>query len=281
MDFIDYRKKLGLGFTDKEKSKLFFTNVFNSLNIVLAQRWANIGVDEYITFCQRTGVEINPNNCDTYSSYDRFKEIVTILNNRARNINEFLSYYMFLVNSLNEERFDDWGREAFINVVENALTEAHIPFEVLKDKDGYFIFPKGAEELDDALVSEPLEWLHEYPKTRAEFVQALKDYSNLTDENASDVADKFRKALERFFQEFFGKNGTLENLKKEYGTYMKGKGVPAELSNNLEALLQAYTNFMNGYAKHHSKTNKNLLEYIMYQSGNIIRFIITLNREEE
>ena len=281
MDFIDYRKKLGLGFTDKEKSKLFFTNIFNSLNMVLVQRWANIGVEEYITFCQRTGAEINPYNCDARSFYDRFKEIVTILNNRARNINEFLSYYMFLVNSLNEERFDDWGREAFLNFVEKALNEAHIPFEVLKDKDGYFIFPKGAEELDDALVSEPLEWLNEYPKTRTEFVQALKDYSELNDDNASDVADKFRKALERFFQEFFGKDKSLENLKGEYGTYMKGKGVPAELSNNLETLLQTYTNFMNGYAKHHSKTNKNLLEYIMYQTGNIIRLMITLKEEEK
>ena len=117
-------------------------------------------------------------------------------------------------------------------------------------------------------------------KTRAEFVQALKDYSDLNDDNASDVADKFRKALERFFQEFFGKNGTLENLKKEYGTYMKEKGVPAELSNNLESLLQAYTNFMNGYAKHHSKTNKNLLEYIMYQTGNMIRLLITIKGAE-
>ena len=60
---------------------------------------------------------------------------------------------------------------------------------------------------------------------------------------------------------------------------MKGKGVPTELSNNLETLLQAYTNFMNSYAKHHSKTNKNVLEYIMYQTGNIIRLIITLAKE--
>ena len=172
------------------------------------------------------------------------------------------------------------GTKLLLELIRNYLTSLNISYDVIQDKDGYFIFPKGAEELDDALVSEPLEWLNEYPQTRTEFVQALKEYSNLTDENASDVADKFRKALERFFQEFFSKNGTLENLKKEYGSYMKGKGVPSELSNNLEALLQAYTNFMNGYAKHHSKTNKNLLEYIMYQTGNIIRFVITLKKED-
>ena len=67
-------------------------------------------------------------------------------------------------------------------------------------------------------------------------------------------------------------------MKSEYGTYMKEKGVPPEVSNNLETLLQSYTNFMNGYAKHHDKTDKNVLEYIMYQTGNIIRLLITLKK---
>lgn len=42
--------------------------------------------------------------------------------------------------------------------------DLYIPFEVLNDEEGYFIFPKGAKELDNALVSQPLEWLKEYPK---------------------------------------------------------------------------------------------------------------------
>lgn len=87
-------------------------------------------------------------------------------------------------------------------------------------------FFQGAKELDDALVSAPLEWLSEYPKTRKEWIEALKDYSNLTDTNASNVADKFRKALERFFQDFFSSSKSLENMKSEYGTYMKEKAFP-------------------------------------------------------
>lgn len=31
-------------------------------------------------------------------------------------------------------------------------------------------------------------------------------------------------------------------------------------------------------SKHHSKINKNLLEYIMYQTGNIIRLLITFSQ---
>ena len=37
---------------------------------------------------------------------------------------------------------------------------------------------------------------------------------------------------------------------------------------------------MNGYAKHHDKTELNVLEYLMYQTGNIIRLLITLKQAE-
>ena len=66
----------------------------------------------------------------------------------------------------------------------------------------------------------------------------------------------------------------------EYGRYLKSIGVPAEITGNMETLLQAYANFMNGYAKHQDATSMNVLEYIMYQTGNIIRLLITLKQEE-
>lgn len=135
--------------------------------------------------------------------------------------------------------------------------------------------------MDIALVSQPLSWLSAYPVSHAAFVKALKQYSKVTTETASDVADLFRKALETFFQEFFASEKTLENCKGLYGGYLKDQNIPAEISANLETLLQAYTNFMNGYAKHHNKTGLNILEYIMYQTGNIIRLLITLKQEEE
>ena len=268
MKYIDYREKLGLGFNDEDKTRMLFNKILEFLKRIHGDyrlQQAVLGRDIVYMFCQAIGECTFYNDCrDIMRSFEKENSIAGLI-----------SKFIILVNLGTEE-----GTKLLLELIRNYLTSLNISYDVIQDKDGYFIFPKGAEELDDALVSEPLEWLNEYPQTRTEFVQALKEYSNLTEENASDVADKFRKALERFFQEFFGKNGTLENLKKEYGTYMKGKGVPAELSNNLETLLQAYTNFMNGYAKHHSKTNKNLLEYILYQTGNIIRLMITLAKEE-
>ena len=274
MDWLDYREKLGIGFCDKEKIELFFRRLSNTLELFIDD--INITVREYYRFCNETGSLIDTSLCNDYYGRERFCDCVKIISKHKSDLNEYLAYYISLVNCLEETNSDESNKQFMTTILIDSLTNTHIPYDILTDKDGIFIFPKGAKELDDALVSETLEWLKQYPQTRKEWIDALKDYSNLNSNNASDVADKFRKALERFFQEFFNTIKTLENLKSEYGNYMKSKGVPPEISNNLETLQQCYTNFMNNYAKHHDKTSEKLLEYIMYQTGNIIRLIITL-----
>ena len=207
--------------------------------------------------------------------YDDYRDIINSFR-KETSIAGIISKFIVLVNISTPK-----GANFLIDLLKKYLESLNIPYELIKDKDGYFIFPKGAKELDNALVSAPLEWLRDYPNSRKEWISALKDYANLTDDKASDVADKFRKALERFLQEFFGKTKSLENLKSEYGAYLKARGVPSEISNNFETLQKSYTDFMNNYAKHHNKTTRNVLEYIMYQTGNIIRLLITLKQEDK
>ncbi len=273
MDFIDYRELLGIGLEDKELENMFFNRLFNVLD-GMPDMHSQISIDEYFDFCRATGYSMQHG----IASGEPWGIINRILHNNSRSLKEFLSYYMFFVNCQKDNENKSWKKVEFKNLICNCLMDSHIPYEVLEENENYFIIPRGVKEFDDALVSEPLDWLSGYPQARKEWIDALKGYSNLDASNASDVADKFRKALERFFQEFFNTTKTLENLKSEYGTYMKSKGVPAEISNNLETLQQSYTNFMNGYAKHHDKTSKNVLEYIMYQTGNIIRLLITLEK---
>lgn len=108
----------------------------------------------------------------------------------------------------------------------------------------------------------------------------MVEYSNKSEYNISNIADEFRKALESFFQEFFNSKKSLENYKSEYGKYLKDHGVPKEISNNFYIILNLYNTFINNYAKHHDRTSKNVLEYIMYQTGNIIRLLIIVKREK-
>lgn len=269
MRYVDYREKLGLGFNDADKTKMLFNKIIEFLkkvnNDYKLQEWLFGRNDIEYLFCQEVGES-------TY--YGDYRDIMNSFQ-KEQSIAGIISKFIVLINLGTVE-----GSKALIDLIKGYLESLNIPYELIEDEDGYFIFPKGAKELDDALVSEPLEWLSEYPQTQKEWIEALKVYSSLTDNNASDVADKFRKALERFFQEFFGKTKSLENLKSEYGAYLKVRGIPAEISNNFETLQKSYTDFMNNYAKHHNKTSKNVLEYIMYQTGNIIRLLITLKKEE-
>lgn len=276
MDWLDYREKLGIGFDDEEKKEFFYTNLFNLFNTITAQGNGQMSAGEYYDFCRSTGSQVDTTLLREYGGSERFRDCTRILKEKKHNLTEFLAYYIFFVNAFKNDEYYDFKGDDFKNVLCVSLEDAHIQYELKYENDKCFIFPKGAKELDDALVSEPLVWLKDYPVAHKAFVKALKAYTDATEDDASDVADLFRKALETFFQEFFKTSKTLENLKSEYGTYMKSKGVPTEISSNFETLLQAYTNFINNYAKHRDETSNTVLEYIMYQTGNIIRLIITL-----
>lgn len=274
MDWLDYREKLGIGFNDETKVRHFFTKIFNVLEDLKPEMDLQISENEYYIFCNMTGTAMTHG----YLYGEGFSLILSTLENHSKGFKDFLSYYIAFINCQKDNGSKKWTKENFKNVICNLLTESHIPFELMEDNGNYFIFPKGAKELDDALVSENLEWLKEYPLSQKAWIAALKEYSEASELTASETADKFRKALERFFQEFFKSEKSLENLKSEYGAFLSSKGVPAELKNNFEKLLESYTNYINNYAKHHDRASQNVLEYIMYQTGNIIRLLITLNQ---
>lgn len=280
MDWIDYREKLGIGFNDDGKIKIFYTRISNVLNSLIQSGEVGITADEYFAFCDETGARLDSSLLADYRGGDRFRDCVHIIRDHESLFEDYLSYFVWFVNTVKNEAYRSWNKENYKNLLTKCLRDSHIQYELLEDEGKFFIFPKGAEEMDAGLVSQPLSWLAAYPNTHTAFVKALKEYSEATPDNASDIADKFRKALETFFQEFFACDKTLENCKGLYGGYLKSHNVPSEITANFETLLQAYTNFMNGYAKHHDKTCMNVLEYIMYQTGNTIRLLITLKQEE-
>lgn len=108
-----------------------------------------------------------------------------------------------------------------MNILRRMLDESNISYEVLQDNDGYFVFPKGAEELDDVLVSEVLLWLQNYPKTQKTYITALRQYADGI--YIRDVADNLRKALETFLQEFLGNEKIWRQIKMKYVSILVNK----------------------------------------------------------
>lgn len=277
MDFIDYREKLGIGFNDNNKFKYFKQKVFNVLNIISDDCYSGcIDYDEYFRFCDITGIPLNIAYNEDYHSKSRFEHCLSIIE-RTTTLTDFLAYYISLVNSIKTKKHSDrcWTRSKFSNLLCKTLKESHIPFELVEHNDEYFVFPKGAEELDNALVSEPLEWLKDYPQAHKTYCIALKQYADGI--YIRDVADNLRKTLEAFLQEFLGNTKNLETNKNEICKHLGAQGIDAGIAGLFQPLINAYKNINDRIAKHNDAVDAKLLEFLLYQTGVLIRMVITTN----
>lgn len=275
MDWLDYREALGIGFSDLEKSKYFFNKIFNFLQTVYYSE-NQITTDEYFEFCNTTGNVFCGKDMCGYRliMFSLFQSQESI-----NPLNHFLSYYVAFINCQKDNPNKKYKREDYVKLLRKMLDESRIPYDLKTIEDKCFLFPKGAKELDDALISQPLEWLNEYPKARKIFCTALKQYSD--GEYIRDAADNFRKALEEFLQEFLENEKNLETNKTEICKYLGQQGIDAGVSGLFHPLINAYKNINDRIAKHNDLVDKRLLEFLLYQTGILIRMVISIKKQKE
>lgn len=279
MDWIDYREKLGIGFDDKEKSRLFYSRMSNALDVLISSCDAFVTITEYNNFCMDTGTRLNLNVLENYQECERFRDCVRIIRDHETVFNVYLAYFVWFINSLSDAKGRNWNRQSFKRMLLHNLKEAHIQFDLLEDGNKFFVFPKGASELDNALVSEPLEWLRDYPLAHKTFVIALKQYSDGI--YIRDVADNLRKALEAFLQEFLGNEKNLETNKNEICRYLGEQGVDPGITGLFQPLINAYKNINDKIAKHNDAVDAKLLEFLLYQTGVLIRMVLSVKQAQD
>lgn len=265
MQYVDYRKMLGVGF-DAEKNftmlQAKIINVFDKIANNYQTKGAFLGEKNVFYYCQEVG---------EFSFYHDYRDIRNSLLNE-NGIRGLICKAVVLANIIytqNSEQF-------FIDYIKRFLDELNISYQTMTDNDGIFIFPKGAEELDAKLISEPLQWLAEYSKTKCIFIDTLKQYEER--KNPRDIADNLRKTLETFLQEFFKNEKILCNNISEIGKFLDIKCVNKELKALFTSLISQYDNANNAVAKHHDRINSNMLEFVLYQTGTFIRTLIQLNQ---
>lgn len=175
MDFLDYREKLGIGFCDNEKYKFFLVKIFSILGeIALDTRFCGINASEYREFCRITGTEVDYKLLSEFIGPAGYRHWLSILRRVCEDPREFFAYYISLVNIVPEDREPDesgrfFERKGLIKLLTAMLAESHIGYNLINADGEYFVFPKGAVELDSALVSQPLAWLNQYPKAHTAF----------------------------------------------------------------------------------------------------------------
>ena len=268
MKWADYRERLGLGFDDKSKFEALKNKFCNFASNLDRKRYSHNDCCAYFIAIDKLW--------DT--SYDSSYQVSNSFQ-ECSSLKEVILNAVALYNSYKVDQLSDNNRKYFKNEIliflKKSLEDLNIPFELINEDYDIFVFPKGVADFDENLISAPLSWLKDYPEAEKAWITVLRDYSENKD-NPSQVADNFRKALETFFQEIFKSNKSLEHLLNEYCSFLKEHGVPSEISDDFRKLLEAYAHFNNNYAKHHDGTTSNVLEYIMYATGNIMRLLITL-----
>lgn len=274
---MDYRRRLGLSVNDTEKTSRFYAKLHNYF--VSA---SSVEFDEIIeaTFCDKIGVLIKEK--DTFA-LNLFEEPIGLarawiyLKEYETNFSELLFACVHLINVY--PRKQKKIRDTLLMVILNALDDCQLSYELLEDPDGVFIFPKGAKEFDDALVSQPLEWLTQYPQAHKTFCIALRQYSDGI--YIRDVADNLRKALEEFMREFLGNSCDFSKNTKNIESYLKSQNADSQLINMFRPLLNYYYLMNNDIAKHNDKVDAKYLEFLMYQTGIFIRMLIVVKQANE
>ena len=272
MKWVDYREKLGIGFNDKQKFKMLSAMLKNYVENVIEE---NYDEDSFLNYCQMVGEDYH----EYYRPYQHLKESLDNCKSTEELVAKYIALYNTYSSGLGGYSYNIVGKGEVLECLKESLDRLNIKYEILEDEDGIFIFPAGAKELDEALVSEPLEWLNDYPKARKTYTVALQQYSN--GQYARDVADNFRKAFEEFLREFLNNNNDLNKNKKEVEAYLKEQNADPQLITMFVSLISHYYLLNNEVAKHNDKMDARYLEFLMYQTGVFIRMLVTVKRDSK
>ena len=197
-----------------------------------------------------------------------FLEII-LFSDKNMDLTDFLARISIL---LQNDPFSDDG--VFVKIVELSLERWGLPYALC----GNILIPKGAKELDGALVSDVADWLAGCPKSHNLYISALKQYAD--NENPVEIADNLRRSFEVFLQEFLVNDKNLDNNKSVVGQYLKEQGVSDDARNLFTTLMHYYKLDNDKTAKHHAETNKSAVEFLLYQAGVFMRLLLVLRKNE-
>lgn len=147
-----------------------------------------------------------------------------------------------------------------------------IQVEIKKIKQDIILYPKGAKILDEKLVNDALDWLIEYPKIYEKYRLAISYIDNKGKERI--VLDNLRFSFEQLLREILNNKKSLENQKEELGKFIKSQIQSNEISNLFWKVYDFYLKYQNENVKHSDNINKNEVEFMLYQTGILIRFIL-------
>lgn len=269
MKYIEILEKLGLQYSVEEKFNKFATVIANAIN---AYEKKFIPFANAFGICQELGVlfqeerfgYIDTTNggyrADRYLKYVLFEHRLSML--------EFLTNLSVIIKN---EFFKDEENSFLIRMIKFGLDNNNLPFIVHEN----IVIPKGDEILDSEIVLYCLDALYKYKDAYKNFINALKQYyeGNYT----RNSADNLRVTLEVLVKELISKPSfRLENSQRDLAPWLETNGVEVYLRNLICNTIKDYCTFQNEYVKHNDIIKKEYMEYLVYQTGVIVRFLLSV-----
>jgi len=271
MDYIEILEKHGIDINEQDRIEKFCANVHN---IIPVYRGSIIPYGQVFSICQTLGIPISSFSFPYLNHIDagEFIENSLFIENR-RGERVPVDFKEFIVRLSILLKCEFFSKSEYLKIcVESALDRWMLSYELC---DG-IVIPKGIEEFDKALVADVVDWLSHYPSAYQSYLTALRQYTD--NDNPRDIADNLRKTFEAFLQEFLSNTKNLDNNISELGSYLKDNGVNSEIRNMFTKLIDYYKLHNDKTAKHNDDTDRNSLEFLLYQTGVFIRYLLVIKQ---
>ena len=177
---------------------------------------------------------------------------------------------VFLLPSITEK-----NKELFLKDIQEIIMITNVPLEIKKTKTDILFYPAGAKLLDEKIINDNLDWLSNYSKSYDAFVNSLNKIGKKGEER--DTVDNLRLSLELLIKDILQNNKSLENQKDTIGIFLKERNVSKEISNLFWTVLDFYSKYQNNKAKHDYNVSSKEVEFILYLTGTLMRFLLTIS----
>ncbi|HAO09413.1 MAG TPA: hypothetical protein DCQ50_21075 [Chryseobacterium sp.] len=275
-------------------TRLRIENFYKRWNVDLSdmERWTNFKSRILNSYSSKLGIEILQNSkCE-----DEFFKLLGVHTKREKGISEIdISFnrkliespaYMYFLEEGDMKKFIlalqvvfgmetiEWDiKYDFLEDIKDAIVITVVPIVVTETDDDVLFYPAGAKLLDEKLVNDNLDWLINYPKSYETFKTSLAELGIKGRER--HVIDNLRLSFELLLKELFKNTKSLENQKAEVGQYLKAKKVSPEISNLYWLVSDYYCKYQNNNGKHSNQSPPDEVEFILYLTGTLIRFLLT------
>jgi len=138
------------------------------------------------------------------------------------------------------------------------------------------LYPVGAGALDDALVSDVLDWLGPHPKAQKHFRTALKIYGVKDSATRRAMLDELRCALEQLLRAVLHNRKGLEKQAEVLLPWLGARGSHPGCINLFQTLLRQFIWYQNEAVKHDDQSAAVEAEFMVYLTGTFMRFLLQL-----